>query len=181
MINKVIEGYNATIFAYGQTNSGKTYTMDGYKYVMKDGKSSISFSKKEYWGIIPRSIEYLCNRVNEEAKKGLRKYSIYCSYLQIYNERIYDLLNSSQLHSSSPGLKLRYKNDNFSVENLYTFECNSEREIYELLHTGLKNRVIASHKLNYTSSRSHSIFCLTVESTSLTNSVSTLTHYRKIP
>jgi hypothetical protein len=57
---------------------------------------------------------------------------VYCSYLQIYNEKIFDLLNPTQFLKSNPyhaGLKLRYKYNMFAVENLYTFECKSKKDV----------------------------------------------------
>ena len=169
MIDKVIEGYHATILVYGQTGAGKTYTMDGFHYSLNDkhNRPRIDNSEKDNWGIIPRSISYLFNKISNESILRQRQYTVNCSYLQIYNERIYDLLNSSQLSQIDPaasGLKLRYRAGNFTVDNLYTFECKSAQDVYLLLQFGLKNRAVAGHKLNRTSSRSHSILCLTIES-----------------
>lgn len=108
--------------------------------------------------------------------KEQRRYTVYCSYLQIYNEKIFDLLNPSQFNQNfdeknSVGLKLRYKDGAFSVDNLYTFECKSQKDVLDLFHFGLKNRVVAAHKLNHVSSRSHAILTLTIESSDLHNLV----------
>ena len=96
-----------------------------------------------------------------------KKFTVYCSYLQVYKEKIYDLLNKSHVKgvvSDGPGLKLKWnKNDVFSVENLYTFECKSIDDVLALYHFGIKNKVIASHNMNNSSSRSHSMLSLTVE------------------
>ena len=106
------------------------------------------------------------------------------SFLQIYNEKIYDLLNpgmfkkikgeglmqpafhyAGQSGNVDPaGLKLKWNPfDVYTVENLFNFQCNTENEILRLFHYGLRNKVIGSHKMNLTSSRSHTIFCVTVE------------------
>lgn len=107
-------------------------------------------------------------KINEITGKEERKYSVYCSYLQIYNEKIFDLLNPSQftqnIDQNSQGLKLRYKDGVFTVDNLYTFECKTQKDVFDLFHFGLQNRVVAAHKLNHASSRSHSILTLTIES-----------------
>lgn len=177
LIDKGLEGYHITIFAFGQTGSGKTFTMDGFHYSSHEkntGKFIIDSTVKQNWGIIPRSITYLFDIVNTISNMKTRKYTISCSYLQIYNERIYDLLNSAPIDPISPGLKLRYKEGNFTVENLYTFECKSFRDFYNLFTQGLKNRAVASHRLNHASSRSHSILTLTLESINLENSVVSL-------
>lgn len=65
---------------------------------------------------------------------------------------------------NGPGLKLKWNhNDVFSVENLYTFECKTAEDVMALYHFGIKNKVVASHNMNNSSSRSHSTLCLTVE------------------
>ena len=106
------------------------------------------------------------------------------SFLQIYNEKIYDLLNPGMFKknkgdgfmqpavhhagasgSADPtGLKLKWNPfDVYTVENLFNFQCQSDQEILRLFHYGLRNKVIGSHKMNLTSSRSHTIFSITVE------------------
>jgi hypothetical protein len=117
------------------------------------------------------------------------------SFLEIYNEHIYDLLNSSlfrrkhQTKSPQPGdpllitipfnsaqndptgLKLKWNNnDHYIVENLFTFECQSYEHIMQLFHEGIKNKAIGSHKMNLSSSRSHSIFTVTLEQVDPNNS-----------
>jgi kinesin family protein 4/21/27 len=116
----------------------------------------------------------LFEKISTEAEKTKRKYSIYCSFLQIYNEKIFDLLNPAHFIEGVPstaGLKLRFKNDNFVVDNLYTFECKTRNDVFDLFHFGLNNRIVATHRLNHASSRSHSVLTLTVESVDLNNPV----------
>lgn len=109
---------------------------------------------------------------------------MHVSFLQIYNERIYDLLNPGMFkrgkgdglvqpafhytgrgEAADPaGLKLKWNPfDVYTVENLFNFQCATENEMIRLFHYGLRNKVIGSHKMNLTSSRSHTIFCVTVE------------------
>ena len=84
LVDKVVNGYNATIFAYGQTSSGKTYTMEGYDYV-EDGEGTPvpDIKKGADLGITPRCIKLLFDKI-----KGLQnndtKYTVSCSFLQIY-------------------------------------------------------------------------------------------------
>lgn len=73
--------------------------------------------------------------------------------------------------ADASGLKVRFKNGHFAVENLYTFECKSKADVYELFHFGLKNRVVAASKFNHASSRSHSLLTLTIESIGVNNVV----------
>ena len=173
-----MQGYHGTIFAYGQTGSGKTFTMEGYD--IKEGANTQSeFKRKasltsENIGISQRCIYELYNQLAElrktERTSG-RHYQVFCSYLQIYNEKVFDLLNQSQLAqkgeagSKQQGLRIRWtKKDQFVVENLYVFECPNAEDALDLFRLGSKNRVLAAHNLNDMSSRSHTIFGLTIES-----------------
>ena len=118
-------------------------------------------------GIVPRSVKLLFELIKQEANLGRKKFTVYCSYLQVYKERIYDMLNKSHLKrltQDGPGLKLKFQKENFSVENLYTFECRSADDVMALYHFGIKNKVVASHNMNNASSRSHSMLRISVES-----------------
>lgn len=98
--------------------------------------------------------------------------------MQIYKEKVYDLLNKSHLKrlvEDGPGLKLKLVKDVFTVENLYTFECKSAEDVLALYQFGLKNRVVASHNMNNASSRSHSMLKLTVECVDARNPDSSVT------
>ena len=103
-------------------------------------------------------------------RKQTRTYTIAVSFLQIYSEKIYDLLNPSSLNNRSlsvqagiEGLRLRWsKEEQFTVENLFLFECRDESELLKYINVGLKNRISAAHKLNLQSSRSHSILTIRI-------------------
>lgn len=111
-----------------------------------------------------------------EAEKT-KHVSVFCSFLQIYNEKVFDLLNPSSVNGitalrktsntfdkDAQGLRIRWtKKDQFVVENLYVFECQSAEEALKLFKFGSQNKILASHNLNEFSSRSHSIFSLTIE------------------
>lgn len=92
LVGKVVDGYHATIFAYGQTASGKTYTLDGYDYSKGD---PLPPRDPRGAGVIPRVVNELFNKISERSTE--RTYSVYVSYMQIYNERIYDLLNPANV------------------------------------------------------------------------------------
>ena len=104
-----------------------------------------------------------------------RKVTVSVSFLQLYNEKIYDLLNDQMFKqrglvfnhlSGNPkeGLKLKWNtHDVYTVENLTTVEIESFDDILLLYHHGIKNKAVGSHKMNLTSSRSHTVFCLTLE------------------
>ena len=149
--------------------------MEGYKYKQLDEHKppQAIFDGDEDEGIVPRSIRLLFDLIKQTSNLQKKKYTVYCSYLQVYKEKIYDLLNKSHVKgvvSDGPGLKLKWnKNDIFTVENLYTFECKTVDDVLALYHFGIKNKVIASHNMNNSSSRSHSILSLTVEQVDMSN------------
>jgi hypothetical protein len=137
LISKVLDGYHATIFAYGQTGSGKTYTMEGYDYVNKGPKSAITGERavkpvivdNDNLGMSIRAIKEMFDQSKKLTSDRKRNIKLSCSFLQIYNEKVYDLLNLSNLpfkgNNNAPvnGLKMRWnKTDQFMVENLFVFE-----------------------------------------------------------
>ena len=141
--------------------------MEGYKYTTNDRGAPVAVVEAgENEGIVPRSIRLLFEMIKQESGTGRKKYTVYCSYLQVYKEKVYDLLNKSHLKrlvTDGPGLKLKFQKDFFAVENLYTFECRSAEDILALYHFGIKNKVVASHSMNNASSRSHSMLKVTLE------------------
>ncbi|PIN19457.1 Kinesin-like protein [Handroanthus impetiginosus] len=156
MVDNCMSGYNSCMFAYGQTGSGKTYTMMGEIDKM-DGKLS------DDCGITPRIFEYLFTRImkEEESRKHERlTYSCKCSFLEIYNEHITDLLEPS-----STNLQLREDlKKGVYVENLTECSVMTVNDVLKLLQQGAANRKIAATHMNSESSRSHSVFTCVIES-----------------
>lgn len=194
-----LKGYHGTIFAYGQTGSGKTHTMDGieYQHATKYGgtvrlkedcigrKSELTFSSQGP-GVTPRSIAYLFHSIedmtsfNSTSKvTSNNRYRISCSYVQIYKEKVYDLLNPAAIQEStidghagggapngthSKGLRMRWsRREGFFLENLFRVTCHNVNDAMAALQTGARNKIMASHQLNLQSSRSHSIFTLYIK------------------
>ncbi|KAG9476015.1 hypothetical protein GDO78_002862 [Eleutherodactylus coqui] len=161
IVESCMNGYNGTIFAYGQTGSGKTFTMLG-------PSDSDNFTHN-LRGVIPRSFEYLfflINREKEKAGDG-KSFLCKCSFIEIYNEQIFDLLDSA-----STGLCLRehIKKGVFvvgAVEQVIT----SAAEAYQVLSTGWRNRRVASTSMNRESSRSHAVFTVFIESMEKINEI----------
>mmetsp|Transcript_19587 Transcript_19587/g.40298 ORF Transcript_19587/g.40298 Transcript_19587/m.40298 type:complete len:778 (+) Transcript_19587:143-2476(+) len=160
MVPAVLNGKHATIFAYGQTGAGKTYTMQGGEKV-ESGEA----------GIIQLVVFDLFQRIWNDVK---RKYQVKVSYFEIYNEQIRDLLaaddgdNSSTSYSSSNsrGITVRTNERGEVVVNVRQREVHSVDEALEILSQGNALRTVAATDMNEHSSRSHSIFRLTVESRS---------------
>ncbi|KAK9294941.1 hypothetical protein QLX08_010621 [Tetragonisca angustula] len=141
IVNAAVNGFNGTVFAYGQTSSGKTYTMMG---------------NAEELGIIPLAVEHMFNAI---ANTNGREFLLRVSYLEIYNERVNDLLNKS-------GTDLKIKEDSSGQVILQCKEeiTNSPENVLSIMKKGNKNRRIGETNMNERSSRSHTIFRITIES-----------------
>jgi len=91
--------------------------MEGYKYQMSDKGVPVAMVEAgENEGIVPRTVRLLFELIKQESNLGRKKYTVYCSYLQVYKEKIYDLLNKSHLKrlvTDGPGLKLKWNKDAF--------------------------------------------------------------------
>ncbi|XP_043083993.1 kinesin-like protein KIF15-A [Puntigrus tetrazona] len=154
IVESCMNGYNGTIFAYGQTGSGKTFTMLG--------PSELDNFSDELRGVIPRSFEYLFFLINKEVERsgGTKSFLCKCSFIEIYNEQIYDLLDSV---STSLFLREDIKRGVF-VEGAVEKYAASAAEAYQVLSMGWRNRRVASTSMNRESSRSHAVFTMTLES-----------------
>ncbi|XP_075874199.1 kinesin-like protein KIF15 [Nelusetta ayraudi] len=161
IVESCINGYNGTIFAYGQTGSGKTFTMLG--------PSELDNFTDELRGVIPRSFEYLFFLINREVERSgqLKSFLCKCSFIEIYNEQIYDLLDTA---SASLFLRENIKKGLF-VEGAVEKFVSSATEAYQVLSMGWRNRRVASTSMNRESSRSHAVFSMTLESKETVNEV----------
>ncbi|XP_035032713.2 kinesin-like protein KIF1A isoform X2 [Hippoglossus stenolepis] len=142
MLLHAFEGYNVCIFAYGQTGSGKSYTMMGKQDV------------KDQQGIIPLLCEDLFNKINYNTDNSM-SYSVEVSYMEIYCERVRDLLNpknKGHLRVREHPLMGPY------VEDLSKLAVTSYNDIQDLMDSGNKARTVAATNMNETSSRSHAVF-----------------------
>ncbi|PNH06629.1 Kinesin-like protein KIN12B [Tetrabaena socialis] len=149
-------GYNSTILAYGQTSSGKTHTIVG------DTTDPVQR------GLAPRTFEYLFQRVAEGESSGVSySYSFTCSFLEIYNETLADLLLPGKpAAAAAQGLAIR--EDAVTgpfVENLEQAPARNAAELLQHLQRGLANRRSAETNLNSVSSRSHAVFTITLRKT----------------
>ncbi|XP_034733591.1 kinesin-like protein KIF1B isoform X9 [Etheostoma cragini] len=144
MLAHAFEGYNVCIFAYGQTGAGKSYTMMGKQ---EEGQE----------GIIPMLCEDLFEKINEENNKEELAYSVEVSYMEIYCERVRDLLNpknKGNLRVREHPLLGPY------VEDLSKLAVTSYTDIADLMDAGNKARTVAATNMNETSSRSHAVFTI---------------------
>nr|XP_061832694.1 kinesin-like protein KIF1B isoform X12 [Nerophis lumbriciformis] len=144
MLQHAFEGYNVCIFAYGQTGAGKSYTMMGKQ---EEGQE----------GIIPMLCEDLFEKINEDNNKEKLSYSVEVSYMEIYCERVRDLLNpknKGNLRVREHPLLGPY------VEDLSKLAVTSYTDIADLMDAGNKARTVAATNMNETSSRSHAVFTI---------------------
>ncbi|KAK3235849.1 hypothetical protein CYMTET_53970 [Cymbomonas tetramitiformis] len=145
LIDDICEGYHATCFAYGQTGSGKTFTMEG---VHDDERLK---------GIIPRSMEYLFQRV-QNAKDT--EFTVEASYVEIYMEKVRDLLDKTK---KKDNLEVRVDAARgVYIENVTELPVFSEEDAKRLLDLGSATRHVSATGMNEVSSRSHALFMLTV-------------------
>lgn len=145
LVDSVLGGYNGTIFAYGQTGTGKTHSMEGDR------------NNPQLRGIIPNAFEQIFSHI-KHAGAGAQ-YLVRASYLEIYNEEIWDLLSPK-----APKLEIKERTDTgVYVKDLSTHVIKDVEEAYKLMAIGNQNRSTAATNMNARSSRSHSIFTITVE------------------
>lgn len=151
-VQNAIDGFNSTIFAYGQTGSGKTFTLTGGPEKYSDR------------GIIPRSISML---FSEFRNRSDCSFKAFVSYLELYNETGYDLLDPSHDTKSLEDLPkvsmLEDEHGNFHLKNLSMHPADNEEDALNLLFLGDTNRAIAETPMNMASSRSHCIFTISIE------------------
>ena len=146
IISNVLEGYNGTIFAYGQTGTGKTHTMTGV------------VGEEELRGIMPRSFDDIFSHITNDSDQT--QFLVRASYLEIYNEEVRDLLSKNPKNR----LELHEKVDSgVYVKDLSYFAAKSSDEVRKIMYIGSKNRSVGETMMNAHSSRSHSLFTITIE------------------
>lgn len=173
IVNEVLQGFNCTIFAYGQTGTGKTYTMEGDIYqklfagnkpLSGDAGSSqassipvvVTSQLSGDAGIIPRAVQHIFTALENQGTE----YSVRVSYLEIYNEELNDLLNDDKqalrIFEDSAAKK------GLSVDRLEEIPVNNPQDIFNILSIAVKKRRTAETNLNRQSSRSHCIFSVMI-------------------
>lgn len=182
-VEAVTKGYNSTIFAYGQTGTGKTYTILGGSFTGKESVATArddqSVSKStgrnelpKYAGIIPRAADELFHFAQQSALKA-EKVDVFCTYLEIYNERMHDLLEPFKkskkkdpldVSRKKAGLELRDDPERgIYVPGSTVVKVTSAQSLMKILRRGNKHRTVRQTEMNQKSSRSHTILQLSVE------------------
>ncbi|KNE70364.1 hypothetical protein AMAG_14504 [Allomyces macrogynus ATCC 38327] len=150
IVDAVLSGFNGTVFVYGQTGTGKTFSMQGLS------------DPPEMRGIIPQAFHHIFSHI---ARTPERQFLVRVSFLEIYNEEVRDLLASTSPQSVPAALDLKEHPDTgVYVKDLSSFIVRSVDDMDKYMAQGNKNRAVAATQMNATSSRSHSIFTITIES-----------------
>lgn len=146
IVDKVLLGYNGTILAYGQTGTGKTFTMEG------------DCSAPELKGIIPNSFAHIFGYIAKAAEG--KKFLVRVAHIEIYNEDVRDLLGKDQ----SVHLEVKERPDiGVYISDLSGYVVNNADDMERIMTLGNKNRVVGATAMNAQSSRSHAIFTITIE------------------
>lgn len=144
-VDDILNGYNGTVFAYGQTGAGKSYTMMGS-----------NIDDPEQRGVIPRIVEQIFASIM--SSPSTIEYTVRVSYMEIYMEKIRDLLapqnDNLPIHEE--------KNRGIYVKGLLEIYVSSVQEVYEVMRRGGSARMVSATNMNAESSRSHSIFVVTI-------------------
>jgi len=146
IVDSVLEGYNGTIFAYGQTGTGKTFTMEGVRAI------------PELRGIIPNSFAHIFGSIAKAGEET--RFLVRVQYLEIYNEEVRDLLGKDQ----NTRLEVKERPEvGVYVKDLSQIVANNFDDMDKIMTVGNKNRSVGATNMNEHSSRSHAIFTVTIE------------------
>uniref|UniRef100_A0ABI7Z7V1 Kinesin-like protein n=1 Tax=Felis catus TaxID=9685 RepID=A0ABI7Z7V1_FELCA len=149
VVAQALDGYNGTIMCYGQTGAGKTYTMTG------------TTENYKHRGILPRALQQVFRMIEERPTHAI---TVRVSYLEIYNESLFDLLSTlPYVGPSVTPMTIVENPQGVFIKGLSVHLTSQEEDAFSLLFEGETNRIIASHTMNKNSSRSHCIFTIYVE------------------
>ncbi|XP_071420412.1 kinesin-like protein KIF11 isoform X4 [Pithys albifrons albifrons] len=155
ILDEVIMGYNCTVFAYGQTGTGKTFTMEGER----SPNEAYTWEEDPLAGIIPRTLHQIFEKLTENGTE----FSVKVSLLEIYNEELFDLLNPTP----DVGERLQMFDDprnrrGVIIKGLEEVTVHNKNQVYQILERGAAKRTTAATYMNAYSSRSHSVFSITI-------------------
>ena len=175
ILDHVLEGYSSTVFAYGPTGSGKTFTVAGIpEKLLQYGAGD------DADGIVIRSIECLFEKIRSSEKDGGR-FLVRASCVEIYNESLIDLISPND-SPKRDGLQIKFhpSKGSFFIHDLSYGTCKNEKELMKLYMRTLRNRSVASHDMNRDSSRSHALFTIYVDSVYIDDQGAPVQKYGKI-
>lgn len=154
LLDEVLAGYNCTVFAYGQTGTGKTFTMEGYS-----NDPGLQWQSDTSAGIIPRALSHLFDEIRT---LDAQEYSVRVSFLELYNEELFDLLSPNDDASKIRLYEDASKKGAVIIHGLEEVTVHNKSEVYKILEKGSEKRQTAATLMNAQSSRSHTVFSITV-------------------
>ncbi|XP_015610457.1 kinesin-like protein Klp61F [Cephus cinctus] len=154
LLEEVLAGYNCTVFAYGQTGTGKTFTMEGLS-----NDSNMDWRTNSDSGIIPRSLSHL---FDELRLLDAQEYTVRVSFLELYNEELFDLLSPNDDASKIRLYEDATRKGAVIIHGLEEVTVHNKAEVYKILEKGSEKRQTAATLMNAHSSRSHTVFSITV-------------------
>ncbi|XP_015172129.1 PREDICTED: bipolar kinesin KRP-130-like [Polistes dominula] len=154
LLEEVLAGYNCTVFAYGQTGTGKTFTMEG---VSND--PALHWQSDTTAGIIPRTLSHL---FDELRLLEAQEYTVRVSFLELYNEELFDLLSPNDDASKIRLYEDTSRKGAVIIHGLEEVTVHNKSEVYKILEKGSEKRQTAATMMNAHSSRSHTVFSITV-------------------
>ncbi|KAL0964513.1 hypothetical protein UPYG_G00324880 [Umbra pygmaea] len=161
ILDEVISGYNCTVFAYGQTGTGKTFTMEGER----SPNEEFTWEEDPLAGIIPRTLHQIFEKLSDSGTE----FSVKVSLLEIYNEELFDLLSPSPDVTERLQLFDDPRNKRgVIIKGLEEITVHNKNEVYQILERGSAKRKTASTLMNAYSSRSHSVFSVTIHMKEIT-------------
>lgn len=162
IVGGAVNGTNGTIMSYGQTGAGKTFTMLG------------NLTAYHQRGLIPRAVSQLFEEIESRTEY---EFKVQCSYLELYNERVFDLLGEKTGETKDWKIGEDTKGGfGMHVKDLTVVPCTTEEDVLNCLFKGAEMRTTARHVLNTTSNRSHCIFCVYLEQRSRLGSSEKVVH-----
>lgn len=166
LVQSLFDGTSSLVFAYGVTNAGKTYTMLGKQEVSKKKNAAIATTD----GIVPRALDAIFKLVEARKQKGdTTDYHVDVSFLEIYNDKVYDLFNivdeeklskAEQIAMNKQTLKISEEGGKNIVKGLRKLDIENFAQGMQFLYDGNKNRQVGETSLNRDSSRSHALFTI---------------------
>ncbi|XP_076678863.1 kinesin-like protein Klp61F [Andrena cerasifolii] len=154
LLQQVLDGYNCTVFAYGQTGTGKTFTMEGI-----NKNPTLHWQTDSSAGMIPRSLSHLFDKLELIESQ---EYTVRVSFLELYNEELFDLLSTNDDASKIRLYEDASKKGAIIIHGLEEVTIHNKSEVSKLLEKGSERRQTAATLLNAHSSRSHTLFSITV-------------------
>lgn len=154
LLEEVLAGYNCTVFAYGQTGTGKTFTMEGIS-----NDPALHWQSDTTAGIIPRTLSHL---FDELRLLEAQEYTVRVSFLELYNEELFDLLSPNDDASKIRLYEDATRKGAVIIHGLEEVTVHNKSEVYKILEKGSEKRQTAATLMNAHSSRSHTVFSITV-------------------